>query len=109
MEEKVIQINGGITINANVSVKKHYICEKGYVWNPSGCICGNGKCLASVMYDSVISCNGVIDLPYLFINCCCIIDCIFCYLIKYRGKYLLPFHNTDNKLNKFYIDIINWK
>ena len=32
---------------------------------------------------------------------------IYCYLIKYRGIYLLPFHNTNSKLSKFYIDSIN--
>ena len=26
---------------------------------------------------------------------------------KYYGKHLLPFHNTNNKSNKFYIDRIN--
>ena len=30
MEQNVIQINGGLTINADVSVKKH-ICENDYV------------------------------------------------------------------------------
>ena len=34
---------------------------------------------------------------------------IYCYLIKHQGKHLSPFHNTNNKLNKFYIDSINWK
>ena len=34
---------------------------------------------------------------------------IYCYLIKYQRKHLWPFHNTNNKLNKFYIDSINWK
>ena len=34
---------------------------------------------------------------------------IYCYLIKYKRKHLLPFQNIDNKLNKFYIDSINWK
>ena len=34
---------------------------------------------------------------------------IYCYLIKYRGKHLLPFHNTNNKLNTFYIDPNNIK
>ena len=29
------------------------------------------------------------------------------YFIKYSGKYLLPFHNANNKLNKFCIDSIN--
>ena len=32
---------------------------------------------------------------------------IYCYLIKYRLKNLLPFHNTNNKLNKFCIDSMN--
>ena len=32
---------------------------------------------------------------------------INCYLIKYRVKNLLSFHNTNNKLNKFCIDSIN--
>ena len=32
---------------------------------------------------------------------------IYCYLIKYRGKHLLPFHNTNDKLSKFYADSIN--
>ena len=34
---------------------------------------------------------------------------IYCCLIKYRAKNLLPFHSTNNKLNKLYIDGINWK
>ena len=35
MVENVIQINDGITINFNVSVKKHNICGKDYIWNPA--------------------------------------------------------------------------
>ena len=34
---------------------------------------------------------------------------MYCYLIRYQAKHLLPFHNTNNKLNKFYINTINWK
>ena len=34
---------------------------------------------------------------------------IYCYMIKDWGKHLLPFHDASNKLNKFYIDGINWK
>ena len=33
---------------------------------------------------------------------------IYYYLIKYQAKNLLPFYNTNNKLNKFCIDSINW-
>ena len=46
MEKNVIQINGGIMINVDVSVKKNHACEKDYVWNPATCICENGKYLA---------------------------------------------------------------
>ena len=46
MEKNVIQINGEITINVDVSVKKIHACEKDYVWNPATCICENGKYLA---------------------------------------------------------------
>ena len=31
------------------------------VWNPSTCICENGKYLASTMDDSVITCDEVIE------------------------------------------------
>ena len=41
--------------------KKHNIYEKGYIWNPATCNCGNGKCLASTMDDSVIRCDEVIE------------------------------------------------
>ena len=32
---------------------------------------------------------------------------IYCYVIKYQKKHLLPLHNTNNELIKFYIDSIN--
>ena len=40
---------------------KKYVCEKDYVWNPSTCSCENGKYLASIMDDSAITCNEVIE------------------------------------------------
>ena len=39
----------------------HHICEKYYVWNPSTCICENGKYFASIVNDSVITCAKVIE------------------------------------------------
>ena len=42
-------------------VKKHHTSEKDYLCNPSACICKNGKYLASVMDDSVIPCDEVIE------------------------------------------------
>ena len=52
MGKNVIQINGGITINVDVSVKniiyvKKIIFGKDYI-----CSCENGKYLASIMDDS---------------------------------------------------------
>ena len=39
--------------------KKHHICEKEFVWNPSTCIYENRKYLAYIMNDSVITCDEV--------------------------------------------------
>ena len=41
--------------------KKDHVCEKGYLWNTSKCICTNGKYLASIMSDSTITCDGIIE------------------------------------------------
>ena len=37
------------------------MCEKSYVWNPATCNCENGKYLASIMDDSTIICDEVIE------------------------------------------------
>ena len=41
--------------------KEHHICEKEYVWNPATCNCENRKYLASIIDDSAIICDEVID------------------------------------------------
>ena len=41
--------------------KKHNVCEIDYVWNPFSCNCENGKYLASIMDDSAIVCDEVIN------------------------------------------------
>ena len=41
--------------------KKRHVCEKVYVWNPSTCNCKNGKYLASIMDDSAITCDEIIE------------------------------------------------
>ena len=52
--------------------------------------------------------NFCIVLAFLLIKITLLIAVnIYCYLIKYQTKHLLPFHNRINKLNKFYIDSIN--
>ena len=40
---------------------KHDVCEKDYVWNPATCSCENGKYLTSIMDDSAIICDEVIE------------------------------------------------
>ena len=41
--------------------KKHDICEKDYTQNPATCSSKNGKYLASITDDSVITCEEIID------------------------------------------------
>ena len=108
--------------------RKHHICEKDYVWNLSTCICENGKYLASIMDDSVITCDEIIDveetnfneknitcktknfyilLGFLLITISLLISAsIYCYLIKYQAKqkHFLPFHKR--KLKQVYINNI---
>ena len=59
MEQIVPQIIGGITLNVNVTIKN--ICDKDYIWNPAKCSCKNGKYLASIMDDSAMTCDEIID------------------------------------------------
>ena len=52
--------------------------------------------------------NFHILLAFLLITIALLISVrIYCYLVKYRAKHLLPFHNTNNKLSNFCIDTIN--
>ena len=39
----------------------HHLCKKDYVWNPPTCSCKNGKNLASIMHESAIMCDDVIE------------------------------------------------
>ena len=61
MEENVIQINGGITINVDASVKNVMYGKKILLWNPASCRFKNCKHLANIMDDSVITCDEVIE------------------------------------------------
>ena len=130
MEENVIQINGGNQIKSNnnkcrCECKKVNVCEKDYVWNPSKCVCENGKHLASIIVDSTIICDEVLKsynkeiktIPTIFtgkkVTCktqnfyiviafllitttLLIVVSMSCCLIKYKEKLLLPFHGTKN-------------
>ena len=42
--------------------KKRHVCEKDYIWNPATYSCQNGKYLGSIMDDSAITCDEIIDV-----------------------------------------------
>ena len=92
--------------------KKHHICGKDYIWNPAPCNCKNGKYLASIIDNSVITCDKIINaktitiptnfneknaiyntknfyilLVFLLITIALLIAVsVYCYLIKYKAK-----------------------
>ena len=37
------------------------MCEKYYIWNLAACSCENGKCAESIIDDSVITCDEIIE------------------------------------------------
>ena len=118
MEQNESQINGGITINVDVSVK-NIIYVKKIVLNPATCNCENGKYLASIMDDSGIICDGIIDvkernfnekniicktqnfyilLAFLLITITLLIAVsIYCYLINIKQK--IYYHFTTQIIN----------
>ena len=64
MEENVTQIKSGITKNVDVSAKnqkEHHVCKKDYIWNTATCTCGNGEYCASIIPDSEITCDEIIE------------------------------------------------
>ena len=90
--------------------------KKNYIWNSATCSCENGKYLASIIDDSVITCDEVreetkvklykknfkIFLTFLLITIALLIAVsIYCYLIKYKAKqHLLPFYIPNKELKK---------
>ena len=65
MEQNASQINGGVSVKkcwCQCKCKKHHLCEKHYFWDPATCKYENGKYLASIMDDSVITCDEVLEL-----------------------------------------------
>ena len=57
MEQKIIQVTGGIRINVDVSVKIHQICKKSATRS-----CKNRKYLASITDDLAITCDEITDV-----------------------------------------------
>ena len=108
MVENVAQIKYGITINISVSAKirKKIICVKikKHIWNPATCTCENDKYSGSIIDNSVITCDRIIEATktvptkststdiyillviWLITIALLIAVSISCYLIKYRSK-----------------------
>ena len=108
--------------------KKRHLFEKDYIWNPATCSCENDKYLESIMDDSAIRCNQIIEeetkavttifneknaickrknfyilLSFFLITIALLIAVsIYCYLIIYKTKqkHLLPFYITNNELKE---------
>ena len=53
-------ISSGIKINVDANAE-NIIYEKDYPWNPATCNCENGKYLASIIDDLLITCDEIID------------------------------------------------
>ena len=104
--------------------KKHHICEKEYIWNHATYSSKNGKYLATIIDDSVITCDEIIEaetkaipknfneknitcktqnfytlLAFLLITIALLVSVsIYCYLIEYKSKqkYSLPYYVTND-------------
>ena len=111
------------TVNCQCERKKRHVSEKDYVWNPATCNCENGKYLASIVDDSAIMCDEVIDsykektnfnekkaackiqsfyilLGFLLIIIALLIAVsIYCYFIKYHGEKIIYYHFTSKIAN----------
>ena len=59
--DNVIEIKGEIMINVDATCKKNHICEKDYIWNPATCSWESVKYLASIIDNSVIKGDKIID------------------------------------------------
>ena len=46
--------------------KEHNVRDKDYIWNPVTCSCKHGKYLGSIIDDSVIACNEIIEETVTF-------------------------------------------
>ena len=131
MEENVIQINGGITIYVDVNVKNIIYMKKIIFGTLLHVDTKLEKYLVSVIDDSVITCDEIIEEETKIVttnfneaNAICktrslyilraflliaiallIAVSIYCYLIKYKAKQkqLLPFYITNKELKEVFI------
>ena len=52
----------------SVECKRHHICEKDCIWNPATCSFKNGKYLGSIIDNSVIAFDEIIEVEAKSIN-----------------------------------------
>ena len=45
----------------NKNLRKHHVCKKDYIWNLATCSCKISKYLASIIDDSNITCDEIIE------------------------------------------------
>ena len=62
MVKKVIQIKKWNNDKFQYKCKKHYICKKGYIWNLAACSGEDSKYLASIIVNSLITYDEIIDM-----------------------------------------------
>ena len=98
--------------------------RKNHIWNPATCSCENGKYLASIVDDSMITCDEITKetktIPTTTVpastvptksastNFCILVALllititlliavsIYCYLIKYQAKKILYYYDKRN-------------
>ena len=63
MVENFIQVKMGIkkSIDVAAKIQENIMCKKNYICNWSTCIYENGKYLGSIIDDSVIMCDKIIN------------------------------------------------
>ena len=61
----VIQIKFRIKVNIDINAKiqEKHVYKKCYVQNPATCSCENGRYAKSIIDDSVIMCDEIIESP----------------------------------------------
>ena len=42
--------------------KEDHVCEKNYIWSPATCSCENIKYVGSIIDNSVITCDEIIEM-----------------------------------------------
>ena len=106
--------------------REHPVWGQNYIWNPATCSWENGKYIGSIIVDSVITCDEIIEetktvptksisTKTILIKCTSknlhftsliiallVIVTIYCFFIKWEAKQkpLLPCHSTISKLKE---------